>query len=317
MSIPKKRVSVFTRVERLLDPRIKEAIAKTLVYFFALKEFNEYQKSRYQGHPHLLDEVKGLLNIAHRGFSAEYPENTLLAFQKALEHDVQMVELDVLLSLDGEIVVCHDADLLRLTGRADFIRDLPYQELQGYDVGAWKSEDYRGHYIPTLRQVFELIPPATLINIEIKHEATSFFNWETEIAVLKQIKAHQREQQVIVSAFNPMVVNRIRKLAPEISTAYLITQTLNPLLIFLLARIQARYVHVDFNYLNPRIVRALKQKGLKILSYTLNTQADYQRATDLGLTGIFTDHPDRLRDYLKATEQTRERKSDGHRHSRD
>jgi len=274
----------FMRAERLLHPKIKEGIAKFLVYYFAVKECNEYQKSRYQGHPHLLDAVHGFLNIAHRGFSGKYPENTLLAFTKALEHAAQVVELDVQLTRDGEIVVCHDAHLRRLTGQADYIRDLPYQALR--------------QQIPTLSEVFEVLPPEALINIEIKHEATSFFNWETEKAVLQCIRAHRREKQVLISAFNPMVVNRIRKLAPEISTAYLLTQSLNPMLIFLLARIRARYLHVELKYLNPRVVKALKQKGLKILGYTLNTQAEYQLAMELGLTGIITDHPDRLHLFL-------------------
>lgn len=302
-------VSVFLRVERRLHPKIKEAIAKSLVYYFALKEFFEFRKPRYQGHRHLLDShhpSQGLLNVAHRGFSGTYPENTLLAFTKALAHKPRMLELDVQLSHDGEIVVCHDPQLTRLTGRADFIRDLPYAALQTYEVGSWKSPEYFGQVIPSLKAVFELIPPETLINIEIKHEATSFFNWETEKAVLALIRSQRREQQVILSAFNPMVVNRIRKLAPEISTAYLITQTLNPVLIFLLAKLQARYLHVDIRYLSPRVMMALKRKGLKILSYTLNTQADFQTAAELGLTGVFTDYPDRLQAFLNQPAKERD-----------
>lgn len=288
----------FIQAERLLHPLIKEGIAKSLVYYFALKEFNEYQQTRYQGHAHLLEGVERLVNVAHRGFSGVYPENTLLAFEQALAHGADMVELDVQLTADGEIVVCHDPHLKRLTGQSVYIRDLPLHRLADFEVGTWKSSQYRGLSIPTLSEVFALIPPETLINIEIKHEASSFFNWETEKAVLAQIKAHQREKQVIIAAFNPMIVNRIRKLAPEISTAYLLTQHLNPLLIFLLARIRAGYVHVDTRYLSPRIVKALKAKGLQVLGYTLNTAADYQQALAWGLKGIITDYPDRLQGFL-------------------
>ncbi len=104
---------------------------------------------------------------------------------------------------------------------------------------------------------------------------------------------------MVIAAFNPMIVNRIRKLAPEISTAYLLTQNLNPLLIFLLARIRARYLHVDMRYLSPRIVKSLQTKGFQVLGYTLNTVADFQQASALGLKGIITDYPDRLHDFLK------------------
>ncbi|MBT9546759.1 MAG: hypothetical protein IV090_15325 [Candidatus Sericytochromatia bacterium] len=288
----------FIQLERWLHPLIKEVIAKSLVYYFALKEFNEYHQDRYLGHTHLLDRLDRLVNTAHRGFSGVYPENTLLAFEQALAQGADMIELDVQLSADGEIVVCHDPMLKRLTGQAVYIRDLPAQALRVFDVGAWKSNDFRGQQIPTLSEVFALIPPETLINIEIKHEASSFFNWQTEKAVLALVKAHRREKQVIIAAFNPMIVNRIRKLAPEISTAYLITQTLNPLLLYLLTRIRARYLHVDLRYLSPKIVKALQAKGLQVLGYTLNSVADFQQASALGLKGIITDYPDRLHDFL-------------------
>ncbi len=298
MNLTRPKISTLTKIERLLHPKIKEVIAKSLVYYFTIKEFYTYRHSRYQGHQHVLKPFKGLLNIGHRGFSSQYPENTLLAFEKALEHHVDMIELDVQLTQDGQIVVCHDPDLERLTKQKVFVRDLTFVELQTLEVGSWKDTAYTGQLIPRLSEVFELIPKHTLINIEIKHEATSFFTWQTEQAVLDLVKAHQREKQVIISAFNPMVVNRIRKLAPEISTAYLITQTLNPLLIFLLANIRAAYLHVDFSYLNPQVMRKLKRKGLRVLSYTLNTQQDYQTAYELGLSGIFTDHPDQLQTFL-------------------
>ncbi|MGE3727881.1 MAG: glycerophosphodiester phosphodiesterase [Candidatus Sericytochromatia bacterium] len=293
--------TLFIHVERLLHPRIKEVIAKSLVYYFSLKECHEYHKTRYLGHPHLLDSFDRLVNAAHRGFSGVYPENTLLAFEMALTQGADMIELDVQLSADGQIVVCHDPMLKRLTGQAVYIRDLPAQKLSEFDVGAWMSNDYRGQQIPTLSEVFALIPPETLINIEIKHEASSFFHWQTEKAVLALIKTHRREKQVIIAAFNPMIVNRIRKLAPEISTAYLITQTLNPLLIFLLARIRARYLHVDMRYLSPKIVQALQAKGLQVLGYTLNSVAEYQQASRMGLKGIITDYPDRLQAFLTQT----------------
>lgn len=294
----------FLQLERRLHPKIKEGIAKSLVYYFTLKEITEYQKPKYAGHLHLLDQFNRLIRIAHRGFSGEYPENTLLAFGKALEQEADILELDVQLSLDGEIVVCHDPQLQRLTGKAEFIRDLPYHSLRQLDVGSWKSPAYAGLKLPSLAEVFETLPAETLLNIEIKHEATSFFNWETEKAILRQIKAYGREQQVILSAFNPMVVNRIRKLDPRISTAYLITQTFTPLLVFLLRRIACRYLYVDLRYLRPKLVRKFQQKGIRILGYTLNTAAEYQLACELGLDGIISDYPNRLRNFLEARKET-------------
>lgn len=295
-------------IERCLHPKIKEGIAKSLVYYFSVKETWTYQQSAYQGQPHLLDRLlarKQLLRVAHRGFSGAYPENTLLAFEKALAAGCDLLELDVQLSQDGELVVCHDPHLLRLSGQPHFVRDLPYAQLRSLDVGAWKAAAHAGQHIPTLAEVFASLPPDSCLLIEVKHEATRFLNWELEKKLLQTIQAHGRSQQVVLAAFNPMVVNRLRKLAPQISTLYLLTQTLNPLLIWLLSRLQPRYLAVDMRYLNPRVVAALQDKGLGVLGYTLNSHADFATGWQLGLAGMITDYPDRLMAFLAEQHQPR------------
>lgn len=280
------RLPWLIRIERCLHPKIKEGIAKSLVYYFTIKEARTYRQARYQGQVHAFARFKQAFAVAHRGFSGKYPENSLAAFQAALEHGAEVIELDVQCSAEGHLVVCHDPDLQRLTGVPSFVRDLPLTRLQHSDIG-----------LVTLETVFATLPKDTLINIEIKHEATHFLQWHTEQAVVDCVRAWGRSQHVVISAFNPMIVNRIRKLAPELSTAYLITQTLTPLLIFLLARVNARYVHVDQRYLNPRVVRALQRKDIQVLGYTLNTAEAFQWAQKLGLTGVITDYPDRWRQF--------------------
>ena len=164
-------------------------------------------------------------------------------------------------------------------------------------MGSWFQADYATERLPSLTAVVENFDQA-LINIEIKHEATRFINRDTEQKLLEVIQRYQLEHRVVISSFNPMIVNRIRKLAPHLSTAYLITQTLTPLLIYLLARVKASYAHVDLRYLNPRSVAGLKKAGIKVVACTLNTPADFERAVQLGVDGILTDYPDRLRAFL-------------------
>lgn len=277
------RLPWLIRIERCLHPKIKEGIAKSLVYYFTIKEFRTYRQERYQGHKHVFDRFSEPLNVAHRGFSGVYPENTLPAFVAALAQGADVIELDVQCSAEGALVVCHDPDLLRLKGSPEFVRDLPLERLQ-IELG-----------LLTLAEVFAALPAQSLINIEIKHESSHFLHWQTEQAVVDCVRAWGRSEQVVISAFNPMIVNRIRKLAPELATAYLITQTLTPLLVTLLAGVQARYLHVDQRYLNPRVMRALRRKGLHVLGYTLNNAEAFQWAQNLGLKGVITDFPDRWR----------------------
>lgn len=110
------------------------------------------------------------LNFAHRGWSGLYPENTLLAFQKAIELGVDGFEMDVQLSRDGEVVVFHDETLDRVTGYHGYLRDLTVSELKRLDA----SSGFRGLYgkneIPTLREFLELVAPTELIvNMELKN----------------------------------------------------------------------------------------------------------------------------------------------------
>ena len=106
------------------------------------------------------------------------------------------------------------------------------------------------------------------------------------------------EFRVILSCFNPMVVNRIRKLEPQISTVYLITQNINSFLIYLLGKINAKFINIDFNYLNQKNIKKLKVSGLKVMTYTLNSSDKYEKALKLGVNGIVTDYPDKLNKFL-------------------
>jgi glycerophosphoryl diester phosphodiesterase len=292
--------NLLVKTERILHPKIKEFIAKILlVYFFTIKEIFEFSKKKYQGHEHILDRYENPIKIAHRGFSGKYPENTLLAFKKAIEEKVNMIELDITTSKDGEIIVFHDSTMLRVSGINKHIRDLSFDKINDIDAGSWFNLQYSGLKIPKLTDVFKLIDDTILINIEIKHDAVSFFNRNLERKLLSLIKEHKMENKVVICSFNPMIVNRIRKLEPKISTAYLITQNVNSFLIYLLSKINARYVYIDFNYLNQKNIKKLKSGGLKVIAFTLNSPNEFKNVLKLGVNGVITDYPDKLNEFLQ------------------
>lgn len=290
--------NIFIKNKAIIHSKFKNFIIKSLVYFFIIKELFTFSKKEYQDFEHLLDKYNHLFCIGHRGFSGEYPENTLLSFKKAIEEKVDMMELDITISKDVEIVVFHDVNLLRICGLNKNIKALTFAEINDLDAGSWFDLKYKGLKIPKLIEVFELLGEDTFLNIEIKHEASSFFNRNLEKKVISLIKEYKMEKKVILSSFNPMIVNRIRKLAPEISTAYLITQTMNFLLVYLLSKINAKFVYIDFNYLTPKNIKKLKKAGLKIMTYTLNSDKKYKKALELKVDGIFTDYPNKLNKFL-------------------
>src|SRR5512140_2542862 len=105
--------------------------------------------------------------IAHRGASADAPENTLAAFRLALELGADGVELDVWRCATGEVVVHHDEDTRRVAGAALLVPDAPLAALRALDVGAWKGERFRGERIPLLAEVLAALP-AAVVNVELK-----------------------------------------------------------------------------------------------------------------------------------------------------
>ena len=159
------------------------------------------------------------LNFAHRGWSGLYPENTLLAFQKAIDLGVDGFEMDVQLSRDGEVVVFHDETLDRVTGYHGYLRDLTVSELKRLDA----SSGFRGLYgkneIPTLREFLELVAPTELIvNMELKNNRQYYPQLEEKVIAL--VRAFGMEKRVIFSSFNNVSILRCRRLATEIDAGF-------------------------------------------------------------------------------------------------
>ena len=109
--------------------------------------------------------------MAHRGYRARYPENTLVAFQAALDAGVQMIELDVALSRDRKLVVIHDATLERTTNGEGAVSDHTLAQLKQLDAGGWFHPRFAGEHLPELSEVLDLADGQVLINIEIKPHA--------------------------------------------------------------------------------------------------------------------------------------------------
>jgi glycerophosphoryl diester phosphodiesterase len=109
--------------------------------------------------------------IAHRGYRAKYPENTLVAFQAALDAGVQMIELDVVLSRDRKLVVIHDATLERTTNGEGAVSDHTLEQLKQLDAGGWFHPRFAGERLPELSEVLDLADGQVWINIEIKPHA--------------------------------------------------------------------------------------------------------------------------------------------------
>ena len=154
-----------------------------------------------------LDNGDGFWVIAHRGVSGSYPENTLSAFQAAIDIRAEMVELDISTSKDGIPVTVHDRTVDRTTDFEGDVQSFSLEELKRMEVGAWFSEEFRGEEFPTLKNSLELMKDKIAVNIEIKTEAVSD---ETEGGVvdkaLQVVKDLDMTSSVIFSSFDYRVM---------------------------------------------------------------------------------------------------------------
>jgi glycerophosphoryl diester phosphodiesterase len=235
--------------------------------------------------------------IAHRGFSGRFPENTLAALRGALDLGVDMVELDVTLTADDEVVVLHDQTLDRTTDGRGFVREQRWSEIAGLDAGSWFSPEFAGERIPTLVQALELVRGRALLNIEIKKEAvTDRIEGGVTERVIDHVRATDMRAEVILSSYDPRAVAQARAIEPGIRRASLYNQKIHRGMspTEVMDQVGAVVFSPSGKQVSPEMIADVHESGRKIMVYTVNREADMRRMIDLGVDGIFTDHPDVL-----------------------
>lgn len=157
-------------------------------------------------------------NFAHRGFSGKYPENTMLAFRKALECGADGIEMDVQLTKDGELVVIHDERVDRTTNGTGNVRDYTLEELQKLDASYIYSEEVGFQTIPTFDEYCRWVAGTPLVtNIELKTGVYPYPGIEAKVWPVLQ--RYHLEDKVIISSFNHESVLRMKALAPDLNMA--------------------------------------------------------------------------------------------------
>ncbi len=246
------------------------------------------------------------LVIAHRGGRGLWPESTIFAFQRALDLGVDVLEMDVHVSADGEVVVIHDPEVGRTTQGKGLVHELSLQQIQELDAGYNWTNDGRASFpfrgkgirIPSLGQVFQSLPEA-MFNIEIK-PATD----EAASSLCRIIREYGRENDVLVASFRQTVINTFRTACPEVATVAPMNETrlfyfLNVFRMSSLYEPRGQAFQVPENLgrleiVTPHFVEKSHQHGVEVHVWTINEREKMQRLIELGVDGIMTDYPDRL-----------------------
>ena len=232
----------------------------------------------------------------HRGAKGHYPENSMLAFKKAIEAGVAGMEFDIHMTKDGELVVIHDATLDRTTTGSGFVKDYPLAEIQNFSIGA-KYTEYQNYEkswdderVPTLAEVLTLCLAHNLeINIELKTHEIQYP--EIEAKLLQAVeKSGFDSEKVVYSSFHLPTVVRIQQLNPDAKVAWLLENFI-PMPLDYLTTLGFESLHMDKNIVlaAPEYWRPVAEK-LRV--WTVNEAAEMQTLLDLGVAAIITDYPE-------------------------
>jgi len=227
---------------------------------------------------------KPFLKIGHRGAAGYAPENTLSSFKKALELDVDAVELDVYACKTGELVVIHDDKVDRTTDGKGYVVSKNFEELRALNAG-------NGQKIPLLEEVLDLIGNKVIVNVELK-------GGDTAESVSKIIGKYIKEKNwnkdnFFVSSFNHPELKKFKELMPEIKIGAIIVGIPEAYAEFA-EKLGANSVNLSVEFINQEFVDDAHKRGLKVFVWTVNDIDDIERMKALAVDGIFSSFPDRL-----------------------
>ncbi|GGD81913.1 glycerophosphodiester phosphodiesterase [Paenibacillus nasutitermitis] len=236
-----------------------------------------------------------ILTIAHRGAAGEAPENTMAAFQLALEQGCDAIELDVHLSRDGQLIVCHDSTIDRTSDGTGEISNLLAEELKRVDAGRWFGEQYAGERIPLLTEVFDLVPPGVMVNVEIKDTS----GHRLEPVLLELLKREGRLDNVVVSSFDHESLALLKQLEERVKVGLLYDcRPVRHALMATITGFDVYSLHPKFKRLDQENIRECIGQGLQVYPYTINDELSIRRAIDYGVSGIISDYPARVKRLL-------------------
>ncbi len=222
------------------------------------------------------------LKIAHRGASGLEPENTLSAFKKALEYNLDMIECDVRFLKTGEAIVFHDKKTRRITGVRGKVKEMTFDQARELKVGGKEK-------IPTLDEVLDLIGRKVKVNIEVKDRRVDLLAKVIE----ERVNKGWSYQDFLVSSFNYSALRKMKILLPEVNLALNFRKA--SLLKFKKAcKLGVYSVNITLKSAKKKFIKKAQRKGFKVFVWTVNQEKDIEKVLKRGVDGIFSDYPNKI-----------------------
>ena len=229
--------------------------------------------------------------IAHRGASGHTPENTLAAFERAVQLGAGFIETDLHLTRDAQFVAIHDATLERTTNGRGTVRDFTLAELRRLDAGMWFDREYMGQRIPTLDEVLEFARKNDVIfYLEVKYDAS----WGMHHSLIAALQAADYAGRTIVISFDQTTLAALRRVDASVMMGLLADEP-GPDYVKDALELGARQMCPQVSLITPDLVQRAHGADLQVATWTVNDAEAMRRVIAAGVDGIMTNFPDRLR----------------------
>jgi glycerophosphoryl diester phosphodiesterase len=228
--------------------------------------------------------------IAHRGAAGRAPENTMASIRAAIEDHADWIEIDVQETADGEIVLLHDSDFMKLSGVNLKIWDSMLADVLEIDVGGWFAPEFAGERVPKLGEVLQLARGKCGVIIELKYYGHDVRLEERVIEIVEQA---DMADDVMIMSLEYKGISKVRALRPDWTVGLLAAQAAGNL-----TRLDVDFLAVSSALLSPQLILSANNAGQQLFVWTLNDSYNMNRAISLGVDGIITDEPALTREVL-------------------
>ena len=239
-------------------------------------------------------ERKQVSNVAHRGATAYSPENTIAAFDLAVDMKADYIEIDVQRSKDGELVLIHDTTVDRTTDGTGKVGDLTFEQLRSLDAGSWKGEQFAGERIPTFEEILDHYHGKVGILIELKApELYPGIEEQVAAALIERNLDKPQNEKIIIQSFNFESMKKMDLLLPRVPIGVLTSNradtTLEALKEF---STYADWFNPSYGIVTEELVNQVHSLGMQIGSWTVRSQEAADFLFEMGVDAIISDYPD-------------------------
>lgn len=288
----------------LLDCKVTTAQCTIIAFLYDCcrdcppEALTEGKPHRFGGWP-LLTAVGGVTPLVtfHRGDCTVAPENTLPAFRSAILKGGDRIELDVQMTSDGVVVVTHDSNLKRCTGKNAKVYDLTYAEVAQLDAGRWFSSRFADTRIPTLEQVLQLCRGRIGLNVEIKPSAATPALEAETVRLLREYGFDS--SNCVITSQSYETLHKVKALAPEYPTGYILALGVGNYYDLP----DADFFSVETTFITSGMVNAVHLRGKTVSAWTIDREKVATHMLELGVDDLITDKPDMVQDLLARNQQ--------------